>query len=100
MNQERLLQVLMSPHVSEKSARIADGSNQIAFKVAIDATKPEVKAAVEMLFKVNVEGVQMLVVKGKRKRHGQVQGRRKDWKKAYVRLQEGQDIDFVGTESA
>lgn len=100
MNQERLLQVLMSPHVSEKSARIADGSNQIAFKVAIDATKPEVKAAVEMLFKVNVENVQMLVVKGKRKRQGQVQGRRKDWKKAYVRLQEGQDIDFVGGETA
>ncbi len=96
-SQERLLKVLLSPIVSEKSARIADRNRQFAFKVLPDATKPEIKAAVEMLFNVDVTGVQVANVKGKVKRFGQTVGRRSNWKKAYVTLAEGQDIDFTGT---
>ncbi len=95
-SQERLLKVLLSPIVSEKSARIADRNRQFAFKVLPDATKPEIKAAVEMLFNVDVTGVQVANVKGKVKRFGQTVGRRSNWKKAYVTLAEGQDIDFTG----
>jgi large subunit ribosomal protein L23 len=95
MSKERLLKVLLAPLVSEKSVNAADSGNQFAFKVAKDATKPEIKAAVEMLFEVNVEKVQTLTVKGKTKRFGQRMGRRSDWKKAYVRLAEGQDINFA-----
>jgi len=100
MNQERLMKVLLSPHVSEKTTRLADNNNQITFKVLPNATKQEVKNAVELLFKVKVTGVQVMNVKGKKRRFGQTIGRRKDWKKAYVTLQEGDDIDFVGAESA
>lgn len=100
MNQERLLKVLLSPHVSEKTARVADGGNQVAFKVASDASKLEIKKAVEMLFDVKVTGVQVANMKGKTKRFGATVGRRKNWKKAYVTLAEGQDIDFLGAESA
>ncbi len=94
MNQERLLKVLLGPVMSEKSANAADASRQFVFRVAPDATKPEIAAAVEMLFDVNVEKVQTINVKGKRKRFGRLAGKRKDWKKAVVRLAEGQDIDF------
>jgi len=95
MNKERLLKVLLAPVISEKSVSAADSGNQFAFKVSKDATKPEIKAAVEMLFEVNVEKVQVLNVKGKTKRFGQRMGKRPDWKKAYVRLQAGQDINFA-----
>jgi large subunit ribosomal protein L23 len=86
MNQERIFQVLLGPHVSEKAAIVADASNQVAFRVAADATKLEVKAAIEQLFKVKVEGVQVLNVKGKTKRNRYGLSRRPSWKKAYVRL--------------
>lgn len=95
MSKERLLKILMAPLISEKSVNAADSGNQFAFKVATDATKPEIKAAVEMLFEVNVEKVQVLNVKGKTKRFGQRLGKRAGWKKAYVRLAEGQDINFA-----
>ena len=95
MNEERLLKVLLAPHVSEKSNRLTDRYNQVAFKVARDATKPEIKDAVELLFKVKVTGVTVLNVKGKRKRFGALSGRRSDWKKAYVSLEAGHEIDFL-----
>jgi large subunit ribosomal protein L23 len=98
MNQERLMNILMSPHVSEKSTVAAEKANQIVFKVATTATKQEIKAAVEMLFEVNVENVQVANVKGKTKRTQNGIGRRNSWKKAYIRLQEGQDINFMGAE--
>ena len=98
MNQERLMQVILAPVVSEKSTRVADKYLQVVFKVAGDATKPEVKAAVELLFNVKVDGVQMLNVKGKAKRFGRFTGRRSDWKKAYVSLVEGQEIDLTAAE--
>ena len=100
MNQERLMKVLLSPHVSEKTTRLADSNNQVTFKVLPNATKQEVKNAVELLFKVKVTGVQVMNVRGKKRRSGRTIGRRKDWKKAYVTLREGDDIDFLGTESA
>lgn len=95
MNQERLLKVLLSPVVSEKAAIAADASRQYAFKVATDATKPEIAAAVEKMFDVKVDAVRTVLVKGKSKRFGQIQGKRSDWKKAYVRLQQGSEIDFA-----
>lgn len=98
MNQERLMKVLLGPHVSEKSSRLADAHNQIVFKVVRDASKPEIKQAVELLFEVKVQSVTVTNVKGKRKRFGQLSGRRGDWKKAYVRLAPGEDIDFLGAE--
>ena len=98
MNQERLMQVILAPVVSEKSTRVADKYQQVVFKVAGDATKPEVKAAVELLFNVKVDGVQVLNVKGKAKRFGRFTGRRSDWKKAYVSLVEGQEIDLTAAE--
>lgn len=91
---ERLLQVLLSPLVSEKSTMIADSNRQYAFRVIKNATKPEIGAAVAELFKVEVEKVNIVNVQGKQKRHGAIQGRRSDWKKAYVKLKQGQDIDF------
>lgn len=94
-SQERLLKVLLGPIVSEKSARVAD-DQQFVFKVLLNATKAEIKDAVESLFDVKVTGVQVTRVKGKVKRSGQRLGRRSDWKKAYVKLAEGQDIDFMG----
>ena len=96
MNQERLLKVLLSPIVSEKSTQIGEQNNQVAFRVTPDATKPEIKAAVEMLFKVRVADVKVLNVKGKAKRHGKTSGRRRDTPKAYVCLAEGQEINFGG----
>jgi large subunit ribosomal protein L23 len=97
-SQERLLQVLLAPQISEKATFIADKNEQVVFKVASDATKPEVKAAVEMLFKVQVESVQIANVKGKVKRFGRMMGRRKDWKKAFVCLKPGQEINFAAGE--
>ena len=98
ISQERLLQVLLAPQISEKATYIADKNEQVVFKVATDATKPEVKAAVEALFKVEVKSVQVLNVKGKAKRVGRSMGRRKDWKKAFVCLQPGQEINFAAGE--
>ena len=98
MNQERLMNILLSPLVSEKSTNAAETANQIVFKVLPSATKQEIKAAIELLFEVNVENVQVANVKGKTKRTQNGVGRRNDWKKAYIRLQEGQDINFVGAE--
>jgi large subunit ribosomal protein L23 len=93
MNQERLMKVLLSPVVSEKSSMSGE-HGQVVFKVTPDATKREIGRAVELLFDVSVEQVRVVNVKGKNKRFGALQGRRNNWKKAYVRLQEGQDIDF------
>jgi large subunit ribosomal protein L23 len=95
MNQERLLQVLLAPQISEKATYLADKFEQVIFRVATDATKPEIKAAVELLFKVEVESVQVANVKGKIKRFKGATGRRKGWKKAYVSLKPGQEINFV-----
>ena len=96
MNQERLMKVLLSPVVSEKTALAAENSGQYAFRVAPDATKREIGRAVEMLFEVEVDRVQVINMKGKKKRFGQRLGKRKDWRKAYVRLKPGHDIDFGG----
>ena len=98
MNQERMFKVLLGPHVSEKATVVAEENNQVVFRVASDATKPEIKKAVEQLFNVKVEGVQVCNLKGKRKRTRYGMGKRSDLRKAYVRLQEGQDIDFLGAE--
>lgn len=96
---ERLHQVIVSPVISEKSTRVAEKHNQAVFRVLRDATKPEIKVAVEQLFNVKVEDVQTLNMLGKTKRFGRSQGRRSDWKKAYVTLAAGQEIDFLGATS-
>lgn len=98
-NQERLMQVLLAPVVSEKSTYVADKNEQVVFRVAADATKPEIKAAVELLFKVQVDSVQVLNIKGKEKRFGRFIGRRRHWKKAYVCLMPGQEINFAAGET-
>lgn len=92
---ERLLTLLLAPTVSEKATHIADQHSQVVFRVVQDATKPEVKAAVELLFKVDVEAVRIANVKGKAKRFGAYSGRRRHWKKAYVSLKPGQEINFA-----
>jgi large subunit ribosomal protein L23 len=94
-NPERLMTVLLAPVVSEKGTFIADKYEQVVFRVMQNATKPEVKAAVEMMFKVEVESVQISNVKGKQKRFGTHAGRRRNWKKAYVSLKPGQEINFA-----
>ena len=94
-NEGRLAQVLVAPIVSEKATMIAEKRNQVLFKVLRDATKPEIKAAVELMFKVQVESVQIANVKGKVKRFGAYNGRRRNWKKAYVSLKPGQEINFA-----
>lgn len=98
MNQERVFTVLVEPHFTEKVSGLGDASNQYAFKVAKDATKAEIKEAVEELFKVSVEKVSTLNVKGKTKKTQRGVSRKKDWKKAYVRVSAGQDIDFMVTD--
>ena len=98
MNQERVYTVLLEPHISEKVSILGDESNQYGFKVAKDATKAEIKEAVETLFGVNVTGVTTLNVKGKVKRSWRGVSRRKSWKKAYVRVTEGQELDFMVTD--
>jgi len=97
-NQERLLQVILAPQITEKATYVADKNQQIAFKVRTDASKPEIKAAVELVFKVEVQGVTVANVKGKTKRAGRTMGQRKDWKKAYVSLKPGQEINFAAGE--
>jgi len=102
-NNERLMQVLLAPVVSEKSTFVGEKSNQVVFKVAQDATKPEIKAAVELLFstkdnKISVTRVSVSNVKGKKKRFGRTMGRRANWKKAYVSLAAGQEINFQAAE--
>ena len=95
MNQQRLMQVLLAPQISEKATYVADKNEQVVFRVAPDATKPEVKAAVELLFKVSVESVQIANVKGKQKKFGRFMGSRKNWTKASVCRTPGQEIKFV-----
>lgn len=97
-HQERLMTVLMGPHMSEKSTIVAEESNQIVFKVRTDATKAEIRKAVELLFEVKVDDVTVINCRGKIKRHGVTSGRRAAWKKAYVKLAEGSQIDFLGVE--
>jgi large subunit ribosomal protein L23 len=92
---ERLYQVLLAPQVSEKATMLAEKNNQVVFVVAPDATKPEIKAAVEMLFKVRVNSVQVANAKGKIKRVGRTMGRRSDVRKAFVSLEPGQEINFA-----
>lgn len=98
MNQERIYKVLLGPVVSEKSAAAGEISNQVVFKVLADANKVEIKAAVQALFNTKVESVRVLNIKGKTKRTRHGVGRRSDWKKAYVRLEQGQEIDFAVAE--
>jgi len=95
MNDQRLYQVLLAPHISEKTAMDAEMRGRHTFKVAGDATKLEIRKAVEKLFSVDVRSVHVVNVNGKTKRFGQVEGKRSDWKKAIVKLAEGQDIDYV-----
>lgn len=94
-NEERLMQVLLAPQISEKATYVADKNEQVIFIVAPDATKPEIKAAVELLFKVQVESVQVANIKGKAKRFGRSMGRRSDIRKAFVCLKAGQEINFA-----
>jgi len=97
-NEERLMQVILAPVISEKATMVADKHEQVTFRVARDASKPEIKAAVELLFKVQVNDVKVANVKGKAKRFGRFTGRRDNWKKAYVSLKPGQEINFVAGE--
>jgi len=98
MNQERLMQILRRPHLSEKTTLAGDASNHVVFEVARDAAKPEIKQAVEKMFKVKVVGVNTLNVPAKRRRFGGRPGVRPGWKKAYVKLAAGEELDFLGTE--
>lgn len=98
MNEERLITVLAAPHVSEKTTLSADKRNQYVFRVTPDAKKNEVRQAVEKLFKVKVTSVNTMNMRGKPKRFGQHQGKRSNWKKAVVTLEQGHDIDFGGPE--
>lgn len=98
MNQERIYKVLLGPHISEKATVVADKSGQFVFRVAPDATKPEIKTAVEQLFEVKVRNVQVLNIKGKTKRTARGVGKRNDVRKAYVSLADGHDIDFADVE--
>jgi large subunit ribosomal protein L23 len=95
MSEERLLKILLSPHMSEKASIAAEKRREYVFEVVSDATKPEVKGAVELLFKTQVQAVRVVNVKPKPKRFGQVQGKSKSWKKAYVTLKPGQEINFA-----
>jgi large subunit ribosomal protein L23 len=97
-NSERLMVVLLAPQVSEKSTLVGEKDNQYVFRVAADASKPEIKAAVELMFKKKVKSVQVLNIKGKEKRSGRTIGRRRNWKKAYVSLMPGEEITFQGAE--
>jgi large subunit ribosomal protein L23 len=98
-SKERLMTILLAPHISEKSARASEQANQVVFRVRRDATKPEIRAAIELMFEVKVDSVNVVNAAGKAKRFGQRLGRRSDFKKAYVRLAEGQNIDFTGAEA-
>jgi large subunit ribosomal protein L23 len=95
---DRLMTIVLAPVVSEKSTLVADKNRQYVFRVADRATKPEVKAAIELMFKTKVDSVTVLNVKGKERRFGRTVGRKRNWKKAYVRLAAGQEINFAATE--
>jgi len=95
---ERLMQVLLAPQVSEKSTFVGEKNNQYVFRVLADATKPEIKAAVELMFKTKVKAVRVVNVKGKEKRFGRFEGRRRNWKKAYISLAQGQEISLQAPE--
>ena len=95
---DQLMNVVLAPVVSEKSTFVADKNRQYVFRVADDATKPQIKAAIELMFKTKVDGVTVLNVRGKERRFGRTIGRKRRWKKAYVRLAEGQEINFAATE--
>lgn len=95
MNEQRIFQILRAPHISEKAAIVGDASNQHVFKVATDAKKDEIKQAVEQMFSVKVAKVRTVNVKGKSKRQGARMGKRSDWKKAYVSLEQGHEIDLA-----
>ena len=97
-NIDQLMNVVLAPVVSEKCTFVADKNRQYVFRVADDATKPQIKAAIELMFKTKVDGVTVLNVRGKERRFGRLTGRRRNWKKAYVRLAEGQEINFAATE--
>jgi large subunit ribosomal protein L23 len=97
-HRERLLQVLLGPHVSEKATALAEAGNQVVFRVRTDATKTDIRQAVELLFEVKVERVSVVRIPAKQKKFGQRAGTRQAWKKAYVRLAAGQDINFMGAE--
>lgn len=96
MNLERITKIILGPVVAEKASRVAESNNQVVLKVLPDANKSEVKQAVEKMFDVKVESVTTLNVKGKAKRTGRIMGKRSDWKKAYVTLVEGADLNFLG----
>lgn len=96
MNHEKLMNILLEPRITEKATLVGDKYRQFVFKVASEATKPEIKQAVELMFKVEVDSVQVSNSKGKTKVFRQTQGKRSDWKKAYVKLKPGFDIDFAG----
>lgn len=98
LDQERLMTVVLGPHVSEKTTALADKHNQVVFRVRRDSNKIDIRRAVELLFDVTVEQVRVVNCRGKIKKFGQEYGRRKDWKKAYITLAEGDDIDFMGPE--
>jgi large subunit ribosomal protein L23 len=95
---QRLMQVLLAPQISEKSTFVGERNNQYVFRVASDATKPEIKSAVELMFKKKVKAVQVANVGGKQKRFGRFMGQRRSWKKAYVSLMPGEEITFQGGE--
>ncbi len=95
MNDHRLMQIILAPIVTEKATFVAEKNNHVAFRVIADATKPEIKAAVELMFKVQVEDVQVLNRKGKAKRFGRFVGRRRNERKAYVSLKDGQEINLA-----
>jgi len=95
MNDHRLMQIILAPIVTEKATFVAEKNNQVAFRVVADATKPEIKAAVELLFKVQVDSVQVLNRKGKVKRFGRFTGHRRNERKAYVSLKDGQEINLA-----
>ena len=94
---ERMYELIRSPVITEKATTITE-YNQVSFRVPLEATKPEIKAAVELMFKTKVDSVTVTNVKGKKRRFGRIEGRRRSWKKAYVRLAEGQEINFAATE--
>ena len=96
MSVNKSLQAVLAPQVTEKATMVADKYNQIAFKVKKDATKKEVKEAIELMFKVEVTAVNILNMNGKIKRAGRLMGKRNDWKKAYISLKDGQEINFTG----
>lgn len=98
MNAEQLYRVILAPHISEKSTRVGEKHKQVVFSVRRDASKPAIKQAVEKMFNVQVESVTVANLKGKTKKTGRISGRRQNWKKAYVRLKAGHDIDFMGQQ--